>query len=70
MTFEDFCQHFVDVSYCRVVNTSMFSLSKTWHEGIGHSAWKSPGLCGGCMNNKETFLKNPQVGAVVQNNYF
>lgn len=60
MTFEDFCQHFVDVSYCRVVNTSMFSLSKTWHEGIGHSAWKSPGLCGGCMNNKETFLKNPQ----------
>ncbi|XP_045199572.2 calpain-5-like [Mercenaria mercenaria] len=60
MNFDDFCHHFVNVSYCRVVNTSMFSLSKTWHEGIAHSAWKTPDLAGGCLNNKETFLKNPQ----------
>ncbi|KAH3807551.1 hypothetical protein DPMN_135896, partial [Dreissena polymorpha] len=60
MTFDDFCHHFVNVSYCRVVNTSMFSLSKTWHEGIAHSAWKKPDRAGGCLNNKETFLKNPQ----------
>ncbi|WAR27546.1 CAN5-like protein [Mya arenaria] len=60
MTFEDFCQHYVNLSYCRVVNTSMFSLSKTWHEGLAHSAWKKPNLAGGCLNNKDTFLKNPQ----------
>jgi len=62
MNFDDFVHHFVNVSYCRVVNTSLLSLSKTWHEGLAHSAWKKPELAGGCLNNKDTFLKNPQVG--------
>jgi len=64
MTFDDFCHHYVNVSYCRVVNTSMFSLSKTWHEGLAHSAWKKPNRAGGCINNKDTFLNNPQVNMI------
>ena len=61
MTFEDFCKYFHQTAICRVVNTSFFSLSKTWHEGLSHSAWRKPDRAGGCPNNKETFLKNPQV---------
>lgn len=61
MTFEDFSKHFVNVAICRVVNTSIFSLRKTWSEGTGNGEWKKPGSCGGCINNKESFLQNPQV---------
>ncbi|KAL3848425.1 hypothetical protein ACJMK2_019283 [Sinanodonta woodiana] len=60
MTMDDFCKYFENISFCRTVNTSWLSLSKTWHEGICHSAWKKPNLCGGCLNNKETFTHNPQ----------
>ncbi|KAL4219876.1 Calpain-5 [Mactra antiquata] len=67
MTFDDFCHYFVNVSYCRVVNTSIFSMAKTWHEGLAHSAWKKPELAGGCLNNKDTFLKNPQFIFTVSN---
>lgn len=61
MLFDDYCKHFVETAICRVVNTSMFSLNKTWHEGLSHGAWKSPGRAGGCINHKTTFVSNPQV---------
>ncbi|KAK7443283.1 hypothetical protein BaRGS_00040463 [Batillaria attramentaria] len=60
MTFEDFCKYFQQTAVCRVVNTSFFSLNKTWHEGLSHGEWRKPDRAGGCPNNKETFLKNPQ----------
>ncbi|XP_059155329.1 calpain-5-like isoform X2 [Physella acuta] len=60
MTFEDYCKYFVQTCICRVVNTSMFSLAKTWHEGLAHGAWKIPERAGGCPNNADSFLKNPQ----------
>lgn len=60
MIFDDYCKYFVETAICRVVNTSMFSLSKTWHEGLSHGAWKSPGRAGGCINHKTTFTSNPQ----------
>ena len=61
MTFEDYCKYFVQTCICRVVNTSYLSLTKTWHEGLAHGAWTTPDRAGGCPNNKETFVKNPQV---------
>ncbi|KAK3094770.1 hypothetical protein FSP39_005995 [Pinctada imbricata] len=60
MTFDDYCKHFVQTAICRVVNTSMFSLSKTWYEGLSHGAWKKPDRAGGCINNLQTFTNNPQ----------
>ncbi|KAK0048922.1 calpain-5 [Biomphalaria pfeifferi] len=60
MTFEDYCKYFVQTCICRVVNTSYVSLSKTWHEGLAHGMWKAPNRAGGCPNNRETFLQNPQ----------
>ncbi|CAG5114859.1 unnamed protein product [Candidula unifasciata] len=60
MTFEDYCKYFVQTCICRVVNTSYLSLTKTWHEGLAHGQWKTPDRAGGCPNNQETFLKNPQ----------
>lgn len=65
MTFEDFCKYFHQCAICRVVNTSYFNLKKTWHEGLAHGAWTKPERAGGCPNNKETFLKNPQVCTLI-----
>ena len=60
MDFSDWLNNFTSASVCRVVNTSFFSLSKTWHEASFHGAWGG-NLAGGCSNNRDTFLHNPQV---------
>lgn len=58
MSFEDFCQYFTSIDICHIINTSLFSLSKTWKEGKAEGEWKR-NRCGGCGNNG-TFLENPQ----------
>ncbi|NXN82142.1 CAN5 protein, partial [Bombycilla garrulus] len=65
MTFEDWCKNFTDVDICRTVNTSYFSLHKTWEKKMMYGAWaKHPepllNRAGGCFDNRETFLQNPQ----------
>ncbi|KAJ8276763.1 hypothetical protein COCON_G00085150 [Conger conger] len=65
MAFDDWCTFFTDVDICRVINTSVLSLEKTWHEAVHISSWtrhSEPLLnrCGGCMNHRQTFLQNPQ----------
>ncbi|NXC52010.1 CAN5 protein, partial [Aleadryas rufinucha] len=65
MTFEDWCKNFTDVDICRTVNTSYFSLHKTWEKEMMCGAWaKHPepllNRSGGCFDNRETFLQNPQ----------
>ncbi|XP_008938961.1 PREDICTED: calpain-5-like, partial [Merops nubicus] len=65
MTFEDWCKNFTDVDICRIVNTSYCSIHKTWEKKMMHGAWtkdSEPLLnrSGGCFDNKETFLQNPQ----------
>ncbi|NXW82033.1 CAN5 protein, partial [Alopecoenas beccarii] len=65
MTFEDWCKNFTDVDICRLVNTSYFSIHKTWEKKMMRGAWaknSEPLLnrSGGCFDNRETFLQNPQ----------
>ncbi|XP_032928596.1 calpain-6 [Catharus ustulatus] len=65
MTFEDWCKNFTDVDICRTVNTSFFSFQKTWEKEMIYGAWaKHPepllNRSGGCFDNRETFLQNPQ----------
>ncbi|XP_044283303.1 calpain-6 isoform X2 [Varanus komodoensis] len=65
MTFEDWCKNFTDVDVCRIVNTSFFSIHKTWERKMICGRWtKNPdpllNRAGGCSNNKATFLQNPQ----------
>ncbi|MBN3303416.1 CAN5 protein, partial [Amia calva] len=65
MAFEDWCKFFTDVDICRIINTSLLSVQKTWHEGRFLGSWTKntePLLnrCGGCMNHRQTFLQNPQ----------
>jgi len=59
MTMEDFCKYFTNLSICRVVNTSFISLQKRWHDGERDSEWTKE-RSGGCINNRETFMSNPQ----------
>ncbi|NXU53593.1 CAN5 protein, partial [Turnix velox] len=65
MTFEDWCKNFTDVDICRIVNTSYFTIHKTWEKKMMRGAWaknSEPLLnrSGGCFDNKDTFLQNPQ----------
>ncbi|XP_066988982.1 calpain-5-like isoform X6 [Macrobrachium rosenbergii] len=66
MTFDDFVEHFTDLSICFLINTKVFSLSKTWYETTFYGAWTigirghNADRAGGCTNHKETFLRNPQ----------
>nr|XP_022342765.1 calpain-5-like [Crassostrea virginica] len=58
MSFEDFCKNYTHIDLCHLINTSFFTLSKTWHEGKGLGEWKAH-RCGGSVGN-ENFLQNPQ----------
>ncbi|KAK3570286.1 hypothetical protein QTP86_017201, partial [Hemibagrus guttatus] len=65
MTFEDFSKHFTDLILCRLINTSYLSIHKTWEEDVKFGSWlrhDDPlrNRSGGCINNKATYLQNPQ----------
>ncbi|XP_042219812.1 calpain-5-like isoform X2 [Homarus americanus] len=66
MTFEDFVEHFTDLSICFLINTKVLSFNKTWHETVFYDAWTigvsghNSDRAGGCLNHKNTFLRNPQ----------
>lgn len=66
MSFTDWCKFFTDTDVCRLINTSLVSVQKRWHEFVYFGSWTKhaePLLnrCGGCANHKTTFLQNPQV---------
>lgn len=60
MPWDDFVQHFTDLSIVHLINTSHFSFSKTWHEYTRTDSWTKPERAGGCLNHPATFLLNPQ----------
>ncbi|KAM9359202.1 calpain-5-like [Symphorus nematophorus] len=65
MTFDDFIANFTDLILCRLINTSYLSFHKTWEEAVMRGSWRrhdDPLLnrAGGCINNKHSFLQNPQ----------
>ncbi|XP_061903699.1 calpain-5-like [Entelurus aequoreus] len=65
MFFTDWCKYFTDADVCRLINTSVLSLHKTWHEVVHFGSWTKQAepllnRCGGCANHKQTFLQNPQ----------
>lgn len=67
MTFEDMCRYFTDIIKCRLINTSYLSIHKTWEEARLRGAWTrhedpQQNRSGGCINHKDTFFQNPQVG--------
>lgn len=63
MTYDDFINNFMSVSVCHNINTTFLSAQKKWNEAAFHSEWRLPDRAGGCINNKKTFLNNPQVAA-------
>ncbi|XP_010789065.1 calpain-5 [Notothenia coriiceps] len=65
MSFADWCKLFTNADVCRVINTALISVNKTWNEVVHFGSWTKnaePLLnrCGGCANHKPTFLQNPQ----------
>jgi len=60
MPWDDFVVQFTDLSINHLINTSLFSFSKTWKEFVSLSAWTRPDRAGGCLNHPATFLDNPQ----------
>lgn len=60
MEFNDFLYYFDEVSICRIINTSLMTIRKTWAESCIYSEWVIPDRAGGCVNNRNTFCDNPQ----------
>lgn len=60
MEFNDFLYYFDEVSICRIMNTSILSIRKTWAESEIHSQWSLPNRAGGCVNYRDSFCDNPQ----------
>lgn len=65
MTFEDFCKYYTDLILCRLINTSYLSIHKTWEEAVLFGQWSRHddplrNRNGGCINNRATYLQNPQ----------
>ncbi|XP_038145881.1 calpain-5-like [Cyprinodon tularosa] len=65
MTFDDFVTNFTDLILCRLINTSYLSLHKTWEEAVLRGSWRRHddplrNRAGGCANNKQSYLQNPQ----------
>lgn len=66
MTFDDFVANFTDLILCRLINTSYLSVHKTWEEVMMRGSWRRHddsllNRAGGCINNRSSFLQNPQV---------
>ena len=61
MAFEDFCTFFTNATVCHVLSKSIFSLRKRWHVFKHNYQWTPGTNAGGCVENRSTFLKNPQV---------
>lgn len=67
MSLDDFIKHFTNVDICHFVNTSFFSLKKSWAEALLHGEWTT-GATGSKMdraggsdsNNPNSYLSNPQ----------
>ncbi len=60
MELNDFLYYFDEVSICRIINTSLLSVRKTWSETCVYSQWSRPDRAGGCVNNRASFFHNPQ----------
>ncbi|KAL8568330.1 hypothetical protein ACOMHN_040903 [Nucella lapillus] len=60
MSFDDFTKFFTQADIVHFVNTSFFTLKKSWSEAILHSQWTVSGRNGGGVYESGTFLSNPQ----------
>uniref|UniRef100_A0A8C4X095 Calpain 5 n=1 Tax=Eptatretus burgeri TaxID=7764 RepID=A0A8C4X095_EPTBU len=65
MSFDDWYKYFTDAIICRIINTSVMSIHKTWEEVMLVGQWRThadplQNRAGGCRNNRSTFLQNPQ----------
>lgn len=63
MSLEDFCRNFHELSVCRNVNNPIFG-RKEMESVVGCWTVDDDPLMnrsGGCYNNRDTFLQNPQV---------
>lgn len=67
MEFCDFLKYFDEISICRIINTSLLSIRKTWCESQLFSQWIKPDRAGGCVNNRQTFCLNPQFRFDIEN---
>lgn len=63
MSLEDFCRNFHELNVCRNVNSPIFG-RKELESVVGCWTVDDDPLMnrsGGCYNNRDTFLQNPQV---------
>lgn len=66
MTLEDFVVSFTDMSLCHLLKSSWFQLGRSWCEENLFGEWtvgergSASDRAGGCINHRDTYLRNPQ----------
>ncbi|EDO34860.1 predicted protein [Nematostella vectensis] len=69
MEFDDFCREFTDCTLCHVINKAMIhKVFKQWHIYKHNYNWTQGQNAGGCVQNQDTFLKNPQYAFSITDN--
>ncbi|UYV65160.1 K02A2.6-like [Cordylochernes scorpioides] len=74
MPFLEFCRNFTDISICHMPNSTWYSYETMWYEASIRGRWTSGtehskyDRSGGCVNNKRTFLQNPQYCLDISSN--
>ena len=67
MPLEDFVSNFTELIICRLFNTNIFTVSRTWREMVIKGNWSvgvkgtSQDRSGGGPTFTDTYLRNPQV---------
>jgi hypothetical protein len=67
MPLEDFVSNFNELIICRLFNTNIFTISRTWCEMVIRGNWSvgakgtSQDRSGGGPTFTDTYLRNPQV---------
>lgn len=67
MPLEDFVSNFNELIICRLFNTNVFAISRTWYEMVVKGEWSvgakgtSQDRSGGGPAFISTYLRNPQV---------
>jgi len=67
MPLEDFVSNFNELIICRLFNTNIFTISRTWCEMVIKGNWSvgakgtSQDRSGGGPTFTDTYLRNPQV---------
>ncbi|XP_052002158.1 calpain-1 catalytic subunit [Xyrauchen texanus] len=67
MSMEDFCKNYENLDVCCTdINVLAGSQSSSWKSEVHNGQWVIGTTAGGCLNNPDSFSKNPQYRVILE----